>query len=120
MDPGQEKIDAANRGAALWGNFVISMANYPPRMIVTDKDTGNHRPRSTSPTRRDWVGWIDTSGSECGGAENGSPDHQRVEHEAEREIKDDADDYGRDVILQSALGNRRPPGSLRCLRVMRS
>ena len=23
MDPGQEKVDAANRGAALWGNFVI-------------------------------------------------------------------------------------------------
>src|SRR5215468_9448557 len=33
MDPGQEKIDAANRGAALWGSFVVSMANYPPRMI---------------------------------------------------------------------------------------
>src|SRR6516162_6965858 len=40
MDPGQEKIDAANRGAALWGGFVISMANYPPRMIATDKETG--------------------------------------------------------------------------------
>src|SRR5215471_15352277 len=40
MDPGQEKIDAANRGAALWGNFVVSMANYPPRMIATDKETG--------------------------------------------------------------------------------
>ena len=39
MDPGQEKIQAANRGAALWGNFVISMANYPPRMIATDKET---------------------------------------------------------------------------------
>src|SRR6516162_1844969 len=40
MDPGQEKIDAANRGAALWGSFVISMANYPPRMIATNKETG--------------------------------------------------------------------------------
>src|SRR6202166_4604796 len=40
MDPGQEKIDAANRGAALWGGFVISMANYPPRMIATNKETG--------------------------------------------------------------------------------
>jgi alcohol dehydrogenase (cytochrome c) len=40
MDPGQEKIGAANRGAALWGGFVITMANYPPRMIATDKDTG--------------------------------------------------------------------------------
>ena len=40
MDPGQEKIDAANRGAGLWGGFVISMANYPPRMIATDKETG--------------------------------------------------------------------------------
>jgi alcohol dehydrogenase (cytochrome c) len=40
MDPGQEKIDAANRGAGLWGGFVISMANYPPRMIATNKETG--------------------------------------------------------------------------------
>jgi alcohol dehydrogenase (cytochrome c) len=40
VDPGQEKIDAANRGAALWGSLVVSMANYPPRMIATDKDTG--------------------------------------------------------------------------------
>jgi len=40
MDPGQEKIDAANRGAALWGAFVVSMANYPPRMIATNKETG--------------------------------------------------------------------------------
>jgi alcohol dehydrogenase (cytochrome c) len=40
MDPGQEKLPLANRGAALWGNFVISVANYPPRVIATDKDTG--------------------------------------------------------------------------------
>jgi alcohol dehydrogenase (cytochrome c) len=40
MDPKQEKLGAANRGAALWGNLVITMANYPPRMIATDRDTG--------------------------------------------------------------------------------
>jgi alcohol dehydrogenase (cytochrome c) len=40
MDPGQEKIIAANRGAALWGNFVITVANHPPRMIATNKETG--------------------------------------------------------------------------------
>jgi alcohol dehydrogenase (cytochrome c) len=40
MDPGQEKLLAANRGAALWGNFVISVANYPARVIATDKETG--------------------------------------------------------------------------------
>jgi alcohol dehydrogenase (cytochrome c) len=40
MDPGQEKVPLANRGAALWGNFVVTVANYPPRMIATDKDTG--------------------------------------------------------------------------------
>jgi alcohol dehydrogenase (cytochrome c) len=40
MDPKQEKLDAANRGAALWGSFVITMANYPARMIATDKDNG--------------------------------------------------------------------------------
>jgi glucose dehydrogenase len=40
MDPGQEKIIAANRGAALWGNLVITVANHPPRMIATNKETG--------------------------------------------------------------------------------
>src|SRR5215470_3916235 len=40
MDPGQEKLLATNRGAALWGNFVISVANYPARVIATDKETG--------------------------------------------------------------------------------
>jgi alcohol dehydrogenase (cytochrome c) len=40
MDPGQENVPLANRGAALWGNFVITVANYPPRMIATDKETG--------------------------------------------------------------------------------
>ena len=49
------------------------------------------------------------SGSECGGAENGPPDHHRMEHEAEREIKDDADDHGGDVVPKSAFGNRQPP-----------
>ena len=36
MDPGQEKLPLANRGAALWGNYVITVANYPPRMIATE------------------------------------------------------------------------------------
>src|SRR6267378_296390 len=40
MDPGQERLLAVNRGAALWGNFVISVANYPARVIATDKETG--------------------------------------------------------------------------------
>jgi alcohol dehydrogenase (cytochrome c) len=40
MDPGQEKLPLANRAAALWGNLVITVANYPPRMIATDKETG--------------------------------------------------------------------------------
>jgi alcohol dehydrogenase (cytochrome c) len=40
MDPGQESLRAVNRGAALWGNFVISVANYPTRVIATDKETG--------------------------------------------------------------------------------
>ena len=40
MDPGQEKMPDANRGAALWGGFVISVANYPPRAIATNKETG--------------------------------------------------------------------------------
>jgi alcohol dehydrogenase (cytochrome c) len=40
MDPGQEKLPLSNRGAALWGNLVITVANYPARMIATDKETG--------------------------------------------------------------------------------
>src|ERR1700733_2621808 len=40
MDPKGEKAPDANRGAALWGNFVITAASYPPRIIATDKDTG--------------------------------------------------------------------------------
>jgi alcohol dehydrogenase (cytochrome c) len=39
MDPKQEK-QVANRGVALWGNLVISIANYPARVIATDKDNG--------------------------------------------------------------------------------
>ena len=38
--PQAGKAPLANRGVALWGNFVISNANYPPRVIATDKDTG--------------------------------------------------------------------------------
>src|SRR5436190_9214966 len=40
MDPKQEKFPLSNRGAALWGNFVVSTASYPPRAIATDKETG--------------------------------------------------------------------------------
>ena len=40
MDPKQEKFPLSNRGAALWGNLVISSANYPPRIIATNKDNG--------------------------------------------------------------------------------
>ena len=39
MDPGQEKLDR-NRGVALWGNLVISLASSDARVIATDKDTG--------------------------------------------------------------------------------
>src|ERR1700682_1264352 len=40
MDPKQEKFPLSNRGAALWGNFVISVASYPARVIATDKESG--------------------------------------------------------------------------------
>ena len=41
MDPGQEKPPTwSNRGAALWGNYVISVAGWPSRVIATNKDTG--------------------------------------------------------------------------------
>jgi alcohol dehydrogenase (cytochrome c) len=40
MDPRGEKLAMANRGAALWGNLVITTANYPARVIATNKDSG--------------------------------------------------------------------------------
>jgi alcohol dehydrogenase (cytochrome c) len=40
MDPGQKALPLANRGAALWGDLVISAANYPPRIVASNKDTG--------------------------------------------------------------------------------
>src|SRR6202161_3255519 len=39
MDPKQEK-QGTNRGAAFWGNLVISPANWPARIVATDKDSG--------------------------------------------------------------------------------
>ncbi len=39
MEPKQEK-QGTNRGAAFWGNLVISAASWPARIIATDKDTG--------------------------------------------------------------------------------
>src|SRR4029453_4827272 len=39
MDPNQER-QHANRGAAFWGNLVITPANSPARIIATDKNTG--------------------------------------------------------------------------------
>jgi len=40
IDPGQKKVPLTNRGAALWGNLVITVASHPARMIATDKGTG--------------------------------------------------------------------------------
>src|SRR6266446_1753968 len=39
MEPKQER-QTNNRGAALWGNLVISPANWPARIVATDKETG--------------------------------------------------------------------------------
>ena len=40
MDPGQEKMGQSNRGVALWGNYVVSVANFPARVVATNRDTG--------------------------------------------------------------------------------
>ena len=40
MNPKQAKSANANRGVALWGNYVISGASYPPRIIASEKETG--------------------------------------------------------------------------------
>ncbi|MEA2937970.1 MAG: hypothetical protein QOC56_1474, partial [Alphaproteobacteria bacterium] len=39
MDPKLSKQDR-NRGAALWGNLVVSVTGYDGRVIATDKETG--------------------------------------------------------------------------------
>src|SRR6266849_1472334 len=39
MDPKQER-QQRNRGATLWGNLVITAADGPPRIIATNKETG--------------------------------------------------------------------------------
>ena len=39
MDPGEQRQDR-NRGAALWGNLVISVTCYDGRVIATDKENG--------------------------------------------------------------------------------
>jgi alcohol dehydrogenase (cytochrome c) len=39
MDPKQQK-QTRNRGAAMWGNLILSTASGPPRIITTDKETG--------------------------------------------------------------------------------
>jgi alcohol dehydrogenase (cytochrome c) len=39
MDPKDER-QTVNRGAAFWGNLVISAATWPARIIATEKETG--------------------------------------------------------------------------------
>src|SRR5499425_971943 len=39
MDPKQERLQR-NRGAALWGNLVITGAGIAPRIVATNKETG--------------------------------------------------------------------------------
>jgi alcohol dehydrogenase (cytochrome c) len=39
MDPKQDK-QGTNRGAAFWNNLVISPANWPARIVATDKESG--------------------------------------------------------------------------------
>jgi alcohol dehydrogenase (cytochrome c) len=39
MEPKQER-PATNRGNAMWGNYIISLANYPARVVATDKESG--------------------------------------------------------------------------------
>ena len=48
MDPKQEQ-QRQNRGAALWGNLVITAANSPGRVVATNKDTGQIAWETTFP-----------------------------------------------------------------------
>ena len=61
MDPGQEKLPLSNRGAALWGNLVISApptirrASSPPTRRAarsSGRRTCTIRPTCSSPPRR--------------------------------------------------------------------
>src|SRR5262245_48505487 len=56
------------------------------------------------------VGWIDMSGSECGGAEHHHTNYERMEYQAERQIQNGADDDRGDIVLASAQRNRQPAG----------
>src|SRR5258707_10860252 len=48
MDPKQEQ-QRQSRGAALWGNFVVTAANSPGRVIATDKESGKVAWETTFP-----------------------------------------------------------------------
>src|SRR5205814_9663156 len=53
MEPKQERM-GTNRGAAFWGNLVITSANWPARIVATDKETGKvvwETPTCASPLR---------------------------------------------------------------------
>jgi alcohol dehydrogenase (cytochrome c) len=39
MDPKQQK-QSRNRGATMWGSLVVTAASGPPRIVATDKETG--------------------------------------------------------------------------------
>jgi alcohol dehydrogenase (cytochrome c) len=55
MDPKQEKAPLTNRGAALWGNLVVTVASYPPRAIATTRRPALSLGKPTCPTvRRTW------------------------------------------------------------------
>jgi alcohol dehydrogenase (cytochrome c) len=50
MDPGQEKLPLSNRGAALWGDLVISPPTIRPASSRPTRTTAKWRGRRTSPT----------------------------------------------------------------------
>src|SRR5260370_3334718 len=48
MDPKQDRHQR-NRGAALWGNLVITAASIAPRLVATHNETGNSGQQTSFP-----------------------------------------------------------------------
>jgi hypothetical protein len=69
MEPRQERPQT-NRGAAMWGRFVITAANWPARIVATDKETGKSRLGSEHDNRSAGVA------HHCGGAGGKGQDHR--------------------------------------------
>src|SRR4051794_463538 len=80
-----------------------------PRLISAARRTPAPRDRRTA-IQAAWQEWIDATSPWLSRSEGGNADHDRVERKAEREIGDDADRDGDQVVGRPAHRNRRAAG----------